>query len=220
MTDEKTRPSGCNCICDPGSKAGKSFPLMGKGVMRKQLLLHSCCGPCSTAVIERLAPDYEITVFYYNPCITNVEEYERRKETQKQFIDAYNETTDCESARIRFIEGDYEPETYLGLVKGHEEDPEGGARCTICFRQRLEKTAAYACQHGYPIFGTTLTVSPHKNYPLISEIGNGLAIDYGIEFLDMDFKKKAGFQRSVQLSKEYGLYRQDYCGCDFSKNNK
>jgi len=218
MTDEKTKPSGCNCICGSGNTAGKSFPLMGKGVMRKQLLLHSCCGPCSTAVIERLAPDFEITVFYYNPCITDRAEYEKRKETQIQFIDAYNETAESDSAHIKFIEGDYDPDKFLELVKDHEDDPEGGARCTICFRQRLNKTAAYACHHGYPIFGTTLTVSPHKNYPLISEIGKELAEEYEIEFLDMDFKKKAGFQRSVQLSKEYGLYRQDYCGCDFSKS--
>lgn len=218
MTDEKARPSGCNCIGSSGNSAGRSFAMMGEGMMRKQLLLHSCCGPCSTAVIERLAPDYEITVYYYNPCITDRDEYEKRKENQIMFIDAYNETVDCDSARIRFIEGVYEPQTYLELVKGHEHDPEGGERCTICFKERLERTGSFAAKHGYPIFGTTLTVSPHKNYSLISEIGKSIAEKNDIEFLDIDFKKKAGFQRSVQLSKEYGLYRQDYCGCSFSKN--
>lgn len=185
-------------------------------VMRQPLLLHSCCGPCSTAVIERLIPDYDITVFYYNPCITDFEEYEKRKANQIKFIEDYNISLGG-SARVNFLEGDYEPLEYLTLVEGYENEPEGGARCTICFRQRLEKAAKIAASKGIALFGTTLTVSPHKNYPLISEIGKSAADKYNIEFLDMDFKKKAGFQRSIQLSKEYDLYRQNYCGCDFSK---
>ena len=121
--------------------------------------------------------------------------------------------------KISFIEGEYEPDRYDELTAGYSNEPEGGARCTICFRMRLEKTASEAAAKGYQIFTTTLTVSPHKNYPLISAIGKEAAEKYGIEFLDMDFKKKAGFQRSIQLSKEYGLYRQNYCGCNYSKRD-
>jgi len=217
MDEKKTCPQGCSWASRSGSCKGVEFDPVGNGMMRKKLLLHSCCGPCSTAVIERLLADYEITVFFYNPCITDAEEYEKRKLNQIKFIEAVNRNACCESGRVNFIEGDYDPENYLERVRGTEDEPEGGARCTECFRMRLEKTAAYAARHGYPIFGTTLTVSPHKNYSLISEIGQGLADEYGVEFLDMDFKKQAGFQRSVQLSREYGLYRQDYCGCGFSK---
>lgn len=183
---------------------------------KKSLLLHSCCGPCSTACIERLLPDYNVTVFYFNPCITDREEYEKRKEAQIQFLNEFNKTV-AEEDFVQFIEGDYSPETYYALVKGYEEEPEGGARCTLCFQQRLEETARLAEKEGYLYFGTTLTVSPHKNYPLISAIGDQLSRTYHVEFLDMDFKKKAGFQRSIALSKEYGLYRQNYCGCEFSK---
>ena len=182
----------------------------GKEVMKPALLLHSCCGPCSTAVIERLWPDYDLTVFFYNPCITDLEEYEKRKASQILFIEQFNQRH-AGLGRLHFIEGDYEPERYLEAVSGYSNEPEGGARCTICFRQRLEKTAKQARAKSFGLFTTTLTVSPHKNYPLIS------ADKYGIQFLDIDFKKKAGFQRSIQLSKEYGLYRQNYCGCEYSK---
>lgn len=217
MTEKKNCTEGCSWVNRSGQSAGIAFDPIGNGMMRNQLLLHSCCGPCSTAVIERLIQDYEITVFFYNPCITDVEEYEKRKENQIKYIEALNKDAGCEAGCVNFIEGDYEPEVYLEMVKGLENEPEGGERCTICFNQRLRRTAEYAARHGYPIFGTTLTVSPHKNYNLISDIGLGYAEEYGVEFLDMDFKKKAGFQRSVQLSREYGLYRQDYCGCNFSR---
>ena len=185
---------------------------------RKSLLLHSCCGPCSTSVIERLAPDYRITVFYFNPCITEEEEYLKRKENQKLFIDQYNKAG-LSPDPISFIEGDYHPETYLEMVKGLENEPEGGKRCTLCFAQRLRETAKKAKLLEFQCFTTTLTVSPHKDYERISFIGKTLGDEYGIEFLDIDFKKKAGFQRSVQLAKEYGIYRQDYCGCRFSKRD-
>ena len=185
-------------------------------IEKPALLLHSCCGPCSTAVIERLVDDYDITVYFYNPCITDRDEYERRKESQIRFIEHYNfhlGGTD----KVHFIEGDYDPENYFLAVEGHEAEPEGGSRCTLCFNQRLQKTAETAKLGGYPLFTTTLTVSPHKNYPLISAIGKSAALTYDVEFLDLDFKKKAGFQRSIQMSKEYELYRQNYCGCEFSK---
>ncbi|MCI6012342.1 MAG: epoxyqueuosine reductase QueH [Firmicutes bacterium] len=183
--------------------------------VKKSLLLHSCCGPCSTACIERVLSDYQVTVFYFNPCITDPEEYERRKAAQVQFLQEYNKGLDQEE-QIGFIEGDYEPESFLRMTEGYEKEPEGGARCTLCFQQRLEETASLAEKEGFFCFGTTLTVSPHKNYPLISAIGNQLAREHHVEFLDLDFKKKAGFQRSIELSKEYGLYRQNYCGCIYS----
>ncbi|WP_230974945.1 epoxyqueuosine reductase QueH [Aminipila luticellarii] len=183
---------------------------------KPKLLLHSCCGPCSTSVIERLAGSYDVTIFFYNPNITDQEEYEKRRTTQLEFIEAYNQNA-MEDEKVDFIEGEFFPEEFFRMVKGLEEEPEGGKRCTQCFKLRLERTAAEAKLKGFELFGTTLTVSPHKNYLLISKIGKDLALSYGLSFLDMDFKKKAGYQRSVELSKEYGLYRQNYCGCCFSK---
>lgn len=183
------------------------------------LLLHSCCGPCSTAVIERLAPDFNITVFFYNPCITDRDEYEKRKENQKKLINVLNRNRKDREESIDFVEGEYDVADYFERIRGLENLPEGGERCTVCFEQRLEKTAEYAAKEGFPIFATTLTVSPHKDYRLISDIGDRFAEKYNLRFLDRDFKKKAGFQRSVQISKEYGLYRQDYCGCQFSKRD-
>ena len=183
---------------------------------KRRILLHSCCGPCSTACIERLHPDYKVTIFYYNPNITDRDEYEKRKANQIKFIEAFNEELP-EEDRVVFIEGEYIPEDFFDVAKGLEDCPEGGERCTECFKLRLDRTAKAATVMGYPIFGTTLTVSPHKNYQLISAIGTQLADIYELEFLDMDFKKKAGFQRSIELSKKYELYRQNYCGCEFSK---
>lgn len=182
---------------------------------KRKLLLHSCCGPCSTACIERLVKDFKITVFFYNPNITDREEYELRKANQLKFIDEYNLTLE-EDDRIEYIEGEYITEVFYEAVKGLEKEPEGGLRCTECFRLRMERTALAAIKTGNVIFGTTLTVSPHKNYPLISAIGTALAENYGLEFLDVDFKKKDGYKRSIELSREYGLYRQNYCGCVFS----
>ena len=198
---------------DPASGAG-SIP--EKSLQKPALLLHSCCGPCSTAVIERLADEFDVTVFFYNPCITDEEEYLLRRENQKKFLNAYNEER-IGKGRIRFLEGPYQPGTFLKLAEGHESDPEGGGRCSLCFAQRLEKTAETAQMTGNDYFGTTLTVSPHKNYRKISEIGQKIALRYGLTFLDRDFKKKDGFKRSIELSRKYGLYRQDYCGCEFSK---
>jgi predicted adenine nucleotide alpha hydrolase (AANH) superfamily ATPase len=183
---------------------------------KRRILLHSCCGPCSTACIERLLPDYKVTIFYYNPNITDRDEYEKRKANQIKFIEAFNEDVP-EEDKVIFIEGEYLPEDFFDVAKGLEDRPEGGERCTECFKLRLDRTAKAATVMGYPIFGTTLTVSPHKNYQLISAIGTQLADIYEREFLDMDFKKKAGFQRSIELSKKYELYRQNYCGCEFSK---
>lgn len=216
MTEKKTEPGlqTRRAKTDPTPFSIPEEP--GKEKEKQRLLLHSCCGPCSTSVIERLAEEYDITVFFYNPCITDFDEYEKRKENQISFIEKYNLYLG-DTGSIGFLEGDYEPQAYFEAVKGYEEEPEGGARCTVCFTQRLEKTAKIAAQKGFACFATTLTVSPHKNYPMISAIGREMAEKYHTEFLDMDFKKKAGFQRSIQMSKTYGLYRQDYCGCEFSK---
>ena len=188
----------------------------GLKVSKNRLLLHSCCGPCSTACIERLLPDYNVTVFFYNPNITDREEYEKRKEAQLKFINLYNEKL-SDKDKIQFIEGEYLPEEFYDVASEYASEPEGGVRCTECFKLRLERTAQAALRTGNTVFGTTLTVSPHKNYNLISAIGWEISVKYNLEFLDMDFKKKAGFQRSIQMSKEYGLYRQNYCGCEFSK---
>ena len=138
MDEKKTCPQGCSWASRSGSCKGVEFDPVGNGMMRKKLLLHSCCGPCSTAVIERLLADYEITVFFYNPCITDAEEYEKRKLNQIKFIEAVNRNACCESGRVNFIEGDYDPENYLERVRGTEDEPEGGARCTECFRMREE----------------------------------------------------------------------------------
>ena len=185
-------------------------------IRKNRLLLHSCCGPCSTACIERVLADYKVSIFFYNPCITDKEEYEKRKDAQIKFLNAFNENLP-EEDKVEFIEGEYLPEEFFEVAAEYADEPEGGLRCTECFKLRLDRTARAALKMGYDIFGTTLTVSPHKNYNLISAIGCEIGSKYNIEFLDIDFKKKAGFQRSIQMSKEYELYRQNYCGCEFSK---
>ena len=191
-------------------------PMQEELPARHALLLHSCCGPCSTAVIERLAEEFDITVFFYNPCITEEEEYLRRRENQKKFLDQFNARR-LDRDPIRMMEGPYHPGIFLKQAEGMEQEPEGGARCSMCFTQRLEKTAETAQLNGFELFGTTLTVSPHKNYKRISEIGQQIALKYSLTFLDRDFKKKDGFKRSIELSRQYDLYRQNYCGCRFSK---
>ncbi len=181
---------------------------------KDRLLLHSCCGPCSTAVIERLSDDYNITVFFYNPNITEEKEYVKRRDNQKLFIKEFSRS---HGVCIDYLEMPYENEIFFQHIKGFEKEPEGGLRCNICFNLRLEMTARLAKEMNFDFFATTLTVSPHKSYPQISALGNELMKKYGVGFLDLDFKKKAGFQRSIELSKEYELYRQKYCGCIFSK---
>lgn len=180
-----------------------------------RLFLHSCCAPCSSYVIEYLSKYFEITVFYYNPNISEEAEYRKRVEEQKRFISEFPSVH-----KVDFIEGDYEPEAYFKAVSGLEDCREGGARCFECYRLRLERTAAVAKKlGGYDYFTTTLSISPLKNSAKLNEIGCKLAEEYGIPYLLSDFKKKEGYKRSVQLSQEYGLYRQNYCGCIYSKNN-
>ena len=217
---KKTQPQGE--LRQPQERGFIQTQMAGQLATKKEknrLLLHSCCGPCSTACIERLAGDYKITVFFYNPNITERAEYELRRENQLRFIELYNQQA-AEDQQIDFIEGEYLPEDFFRAAQGLEDEPEGGSRCTECFRLRLERTAQAAVRTGNTIFGTTLTVSPHKSYALMSALGCELAEKYALEFLDLDFKKKAGFQRSIQLSKEYGLYRQNYCGCEFSRRDR
>lgn len=180
---------------------------------REPLLLHSCCGPCSTAVIERLAEVFAITVFFYNPNIDEEGEYQRRKENQIRYIEQrYGRDGD-----VKFLEGRYDPERFLCFGEPLSAEAEGGPRCTLCFELRLRETAAVALEKNFKFFATTLTVSPMKDPAVINEIGEGLASEWGVEYLVSDFKKKAGYQRSIQLSKEYGLYRQHFCGCSFSR---
>lgn len=185
----------------------------------KKLFLHSCCAPCSSYVLEYLRNYFQITVFYYNPNISMEEEYRKRVEEQKRLIVAYNEQckTHPELYPIAVIEGDYEPQCFYDMAKGMEQCPEGGERCFACYELRLRKTAAYAKEGNYDYFATTLTISPLKNAKKLNEIGERLSEEYGISWLVSDFKKKNGYKRSIELSAEYGLYRQDYCGCIYSK---
>lgn len=189
--------------------------LATEGRKDKKVLLHSCCAPCSSYVLIYLRQYFKVTVFYFNPNITADTEYYKRVEEQKRLIAALNE--EAEGYPIDVIEGDYEPQTFLALVKGFEACPEGGERCKICFRQRLEATAVMAKKKCYDYFATTLTVSPLKNATLLNELGMELGVQYDIAYLVSDFKKKNGYKQSIELSKKYDLYRQDYCGCAFSK---
>ncbi|MBD5521615.1 MAG: epoxyqueuosine reductase QueH [Lachnospiraceae bacterium] len=210
-----------------------------------RLLLHSCCAPCSSYVLEYLRRFFRITVFYYNPNISMEPEYVKRVEEQKRLIAAYNENlkqgqgaraelqqdglaesqlkmeNEAETAYpIEIIEGDYEPERFFEAVKGLEECPEGGERCFACYELRLRKTSQIAVGEKFDYFTTTLTISPLKNAPKLNEIGERLSTECGVKWLPSDFKKKGGYQRSIELSKEYQLYRQNYCGCVYSKTSK
>jgi hypothetical protein len=178
------------------------------GGERKKLLLHACCAPCSSACLERLYPYFDVTVFFYNPNIED-EEYLKRKEELKRFIK--------ETEWATFLDCDHEKELFYSTVKGMENEPEGGKRCLKCFYLRLEKTAREASVGGYDYFATTLTVSPLKNAEAINKIGVSLQTQGGAKWLYSDFKKGNGYLRSLQLSKEHSLYRQNYCGCVYSQ---
>lgn len=179
-----------------------------------RLLLHSCCAPCSSYCLEYLRKYFEITVFYYNPNITEQDEYYKRMQEEIRLIDAYNTLP---GNLIRIQEAPYDPEAFLRMAEGKEQLPEGGARCFACYGMRLERTAQAAADGGYDFFTTTLSISPLKNAQKLNEIGALLGKQYGVNYLLSDFKKKGGYQRSIELSKEYGLYRQDYCGCIYSR---
>ena len=179
-----------------------------------RLLLHSCCAPCSSYVLEYLSDYFEITVFYYNPNISPAEEYEKRAAEQQHLIRELPA-----KHPIHLVVGAYEPERFYAVSRGLEQVPEGGERCFRCFRLRLEEAAKMAAEGGFDYFATTLTISPLKNAQKLNEIGEELSELYQVEHLPSDFKKKIGYKRSVELSALYGLYRQNYCGCVFSKRD-
>lgn len=179
---------------------------------RPRLLLQSCCGPCSSYVLEYLTQYFRVTVLYYNPNIQPRAEYDKRLHWQREIIAQLPTQTPVE-----LLDCGYDGARYTEAVRGLECEPEGGARCTVCFRLRLEETARLAKAHGYDYFCSTLTVSPHKDAERLNAIGAALAAEYGVAWLPSDFKKREGYKRSIELSKQYGLYRQDYCGCLFSK---
>jgi predicted adenine nucleotide alpha hydrolase (AANH) superfamily ATPase len=180
---------------------------------RPRLLLQSCCAPCSSYVLEYLIQYFSITVFYYNPNIFPESEFKKRADEQKRFL------KEMKFGEANLFIPPYAPDEFYSVVKGLEDNPEGGQRCEACFRLRMEKTAQFAAKNGFGYFGTTLTVSPHKNAQVINEIGEELGAKYGIKWLPSDFKKREGYKRSIQLSKEYGLYRQNWCGCEYSRRH-
>lgn len=182
------------------------------------VLLHACCGPCSTACVERLVADYQVTLYYYNPNITDKEEYLKRRDTLLQFLDAYNAEHEGEF-HVDYLEGDYDTDKWLSDTVALKDEPEGGKRCDVCFSMRLAKTSEIASAQGYDYFTTTMSVSPHKNYDKIKNLGYALEKNGSAKYLDIDFKKKNGFARSVEMSKQYGMYRQDFCGCEYARRH-
>lgn len=210
-----------------------------------RLLLHACCAPCSSYCLEYLREYFDVTVFFYNPNITEEREYRKRVEEEKRLIAEYNKqvdegkfdgmNSDSRARHIEILEGDYIPSDYLSAVKGLEDCPEGGDRCRKCFELRLDETARIARDNGFEFFTTTLTISPLKNADVLNEVGEQAAERINAEraenltldgshsdsmevlFLPSDFKKKNGYKRSIELSHKFGLYRQDFCGCSFSK---
>lgn len=174
-----------------------------------KLLLHSCCAPCSSACLERLKDYFSVTVLYYNPNIDDREEYEKRKREQIRFL--------RETGWAEILDCDYEAEKFAEIAKGREDEPERGARCYLCYKLRVDKTAEVAKEKGFAYFATTLTLSPHKNAEWLNQLGEQAGAHFGVKYLYSDFKKQGGYYRSIALSKEYGLYRQDFCGCKYSK---
>lgn len=181
---------------------------------KKTLLLHACCAPCSSAVLERIAEYFDITILYYNPNITEKEEYEKRLQELEKFVNEIN------LDNIKVMPGRYQPEEFFEMSKGLEQEKERGKRCYQCYRLRLEETAKIAEQQNFDFFTTTLSISPYKNSKWLNEIGADLDKKYQSTYLYADFKKKNGYKRSIELSKQYNLYRQDYCGCIYSKKEK
>ena len=182
-----------------------------KNNTKPTLLLHSCCAPCSSLCLERLTKYFGVTVFYYNPNITSSEEYFKRLNEQIDF---------CKTAygnEVKVVAGNYDVNDFYSKINGREEDEERGERCKLCYGLRLEETAKFASKNGFNYFTTTLSVSPYKNEQWLNELLKDYSIKYGVNCLFTDFKKDGGYLRSIELSKEYNLYRQNYCGCEFSK---
>lgn len=189
----------------------KEFISYAENLQKKEkLLMHACCAPCSSAVLERVTPYFDVTLYFYNPNITDKNEYDYRLRELYRFVTAvYGDT-------VKIIEGEYDAEKFYRLSEGKENLSEGGERCFLCYHERLLKTAEQAKVGLYDCFCTTLTVSPYKNAEKINELGKEISLKTGVAFLPSDFKKRQGYVRSIELSKEYGLYRQNYCGCEFS----
>lgn len=177
------------------------------------LLLHACCAPCSSYVLEYLSEFFSITLFFYNPNITEEEEYRKRVAEAKRLISEMPTKNP-----VKFLEGRYDPERFFEIAKGLEAVPEGGARCFECYRLRLREAADITAENGFDYFTTTLSISPLKNAQKLNEIGGEEAERAGVPYLFSDFKKREGYKRSIQLSAQYGLYRQNYCGCVYSRN--
>jgi len=175
---------------------------------RETLLLHTCCGPCSTAVLEQLMPEYEITLYFCNPNLDSEAEFAQRLEAQEIVAKHFAVPLETEA---------YDPQAFSASTTDLASEPEGGERCKYCFSMRLESTANLAEARGFSAFGTTLSVSPHKDADLLNEIGTGLSVAYDVPYLAADFKKKEGYRRSVAIARELQLYRQNYCGCVYSK---
>ena len=175
---------------------------------RPRLLLQACCGPCSSYVLEYLTRYFDVTLLYYNPNIRPETEYEKRLAALKELLAKMPE-----GAAVKLVEPGWRGEEFTEAIRGLEGEPEGGKRCPVCFRLRLEETARYAAAYGFDFFGTTLTVSPHKDAPLLNAIGETLSREYSVRWLPSDFKKRNGYLRSIQLSRQYEIYRQEYCGC-------
>lgn len=173
----------------------------------KKFLLHACCAPCSIYVLEKLRTDYDVTVFFYNPNIHPRAEYEQRKNELLQY---------CEKLNIPFVDADYAYQKWFALTDKHKDCPEKGERCALCFQERLSVSAEYAQSHNFELWGTTLTISPHKDAVLINKLGQELAAKVGVAYYEADWKKADGFKIASQMSKDEGFYRQDYCGCVYS----
>lgn len=184
----------------------------GLGERVPRMLLHSCCAPCSSYTLEYLANYFEITVLYYNPNISPKEEFEKRFAEQKRLIESMPA-----KHKITLIKGEYNYEDFEKIARGYEDVPEGGERCFRCYRLRLSRAAELAREQGFDYFCTTLSISPLKNSQKINEIGYELEKEYGVAWLPSDFKKREGYKRSIELSREYNLYRQNFCGCIYSK---
>ena len=190
---------------------------IGKLTTKPKLLLHSCCGPCSTSVLDRLRDYFCITIFYFNPNIDTNEEFLKRLGEEKKVVKNFNEKN---INKIEIVQVEYDNSEFYSLTKNLTNEPEGGKRCDVCFALRLDRTAKFAKENGFDYFSTTLSVSPHKNSEKLNTIGLRLSEKYEVKFLAGDFKKEDGYKKSIEFSKQLGLYRQDYCGCEFSKNRK
>lgn len=178
--------------------------------MKPKLLLHTCCAPCSAYIIQLLKKDYEVTGYFYNPNVHPEAEYQKRLEEEQRYFNKIG---------LELIEGPYDERDWFELTKGHEDDPEKGERCWICYRMRLEHVSRFGLEHGFELFTTTLSLSPHKDAEKINQIGREIAEEIGLRFLEADFKKNDGFRKSLKISRCEHFYRQNYCGCVYSQKN-